>query len=245
MSIVIFLIIFINFRIACMKNRCEKLQIVGAEIVNASHQYQREENSVQLLAVSKRHPADAIRDAFACGQTAFGENYAQEMLEKAQQLRDLAIEWHFIGPLQSNKTRSIAAVADWVHAVDRFKIARRLSEQRPDHLPPLSICLQVNISQEDRKSGISPIDLPTLAKEIVRLPKIKLRGLMAIPKAETDFNKQRQIFAKLRSLQETLQQEGIDQLDTLSMGMSADMPAAIAEGATIVRIGTAIFGARG
>lgn len=227
-----------------MKNRCDKLLIVGAEISNAIHQYQREENSVQLLAVSKRHPATAIRAAFQCGQVAFGENYAQEMLEKAEQLGDLAIEWHFIGPLQSNKTRPIASVAAWVHTVDRLKIARRLSEQRPDSLPPLSICLQVNISGEGSKSGVSPDDLLALAKAVVQLPKIKLRGLMTIPKVETEVNQQRQIFAKLRALQEQLQQEGIAQLDTLSMGMSADMSAAIAEGATIVRIGTAIFGKR-
>jgi pyridoxal phosphate enzyme (YggS family) len=208
-----------------------------------SDDYQREQNSVQLLAVSKRHPATAIRNAYTCGQMAFGENYAQEMLQKAEQLSDLEIEWHFIGPLQSNKTRPIAAVADWVHAVDRLKIARRLSNQRPDNLPPLFVCLQVNISEEESKSGVFPHEVFALAKEVAALPKIKLRGLMAIPKAATDFNKQREIFAKLRGLQEKLIKEGL-RLDTLSMGMSADMPAAIAEGATIVRIGTAIFGAR-
>lgn len=226
-----------------MKDLCDKLQIVGDDISNTSDHYQRKQNRVQLLAVSKRHPASAIREAFACGQTAFGENYAQEMLEKAELLSDLAIEWHFIGPLQSNKTRPIAAVADWVHALDRLKIARRLSEQRPDDLPPLSVCLQVNISEEESKSGVLPHEVSALAKEIAVLPNIKLRGLMAIPKVETDFNKQREIFAKLRGLQEELIKKGL-QLDTLSMGMSADMPAAIAEGATIVRIGTAIFGKR-
>jgi pyridoxal phosphate enzyme (YggS family) len=227
-----------------MKDLCDKLQIVGADILSASERYQREQNSVQLLAVSKRHSASAIREAFACGQTAFGENYAQEMLEKAEQLSDLAIEWHFIGPLQSNKTRPIAAVSDWVHAVDRLKIAKRLSDQRPDDLPPLSLCLQVNISAEASKSGVLPHEVFSLAKEVAMLPNIKLRGLMAIPKTETDFNKQREIFVKLRGLQEDLIKKGITQLDTLSMGMSADMPAAIAEGATIVRIGTAIFGQR-
>ena len=226
-----------------MKDLCDKLQIVGDDISNTSDHYQRKQNRVQLLAVSKRHPASAIREAFACGQTAFGENYAQEMLEKAELLSDLAIEWHFIGPLQSNKTRPIAAAADWVHALDRLKIARRLSEQRPDDLPPLSVCLQVNISEEESKSGVLPHEVSALAKEIAVLPNIKLRGLMAIPKVETDFNKQREIFAKLRGLQEELIKKGL-QLDTLSMGMSADMPAAIAEGATIVRIGTAIFGKR-
>ncbi len=226
-----------------MKNLCDKLQTVGADILSTIGTYQRKQNSVQLLAVSKRHPATAIREAFACGQMAFGENYAQEMLEKAKQLSDLEIEWHFIGPLQSNKTRPIAAVADWVHTVDRLKIARRLSDQRPDDLPPLFICLQVNISEEESKSGVLPNEVLALAKQVATLPKIKLRGLMAIPKAEIDFNKQREIFAKLRGLQEELIKEGM-QLDTLSMGMSADMPAAIAEGATIVRIGTAIFGTR-
>ncbi len=226
-----------------MKDLCDQLQIVGADILSVSDDCQREQNSVQLLAVSKRHPATAIREAVACGQMAFGENYAQEMLEKAEQLSDLEIEWHFIGPLQSNKTRPIAAVADWVHAVDRLKIARRLSDQRPDNLPPLFICLQVNISEEESKSGVLPHEVSALAKQVAALPNIKLRGLMAIPKAVADFNKQREIFAKLRGLQEKLIKDGM-QLDTLSMGMSADMSAAIAEGATIVRIGTAIFGAR-
>jgi pyridoxal phosphate enzyme (YggS family) len=227
-----------------MKSLCDKLQIIGADISSTTDTYQREKSSVQLLAVSKRHPANAIAKAYACGQRAFGENYAQEMLEKAEALKELTIEWHFIGPLQSNKTRPIAAMAAWVHAVDRIKIARRLSQQRPDHLPPLSICLQVNISEETSKSGVFPKELSALAKEVAKLPNIKLRGLMAIPKAETDFNKQCENFAKLRRLQEKLIKEGMTELDTLSMGMSADMSAAIAEGATIVRIGTAIFGIR-
>ena len=227
-----------------MKNLCEKLQMVGDEIINVTDHYQRTVNSVQLLAVSKRHSVGDIREAYHCGQRVFGENYAQEMGEKAKQLNDLSIEWHFIGPLQSNKTRSIAAVAHWVHAVDRLKIAKRLNDQRPADLPPLSICLQVNISEEESKSGVLPKDVLLLAKEFNNFPNIRLRGLMAIPKAETDFNKQREIFAKLRCLQEGLVNEGIHSLDTLSMGMSNDMCAAIAEGATIVRIGTAIFGAR-
>jgi pyridoxal phosphate enzyme (YggS family) len=227
-----------------MKDLCDKLQIVGADILSISAHYQRKQNSVQLLAVSKRHPATAIREAYTCGQTAFGENYVQEMLEKAELLSDLDIKWHFIGSLQANKTRSVATVADWVHAVDRLKIAKRLSDQRPDNLPPLSICLQVNISEEESKSGVLPQEISVLAEQVAILPNIKLRGLMAIPRAETDFNKQREIFAKLRNLQENLIKQGITQLDTLSMGMSADMSAAIAEGATIVRIGTAIFGAR-
>jgi pyridoxal phosphate enzyme (YggS family) len=227
-----------------MQNLSETLQKISTNIINASKVYKRKANNVQLLAVSKRHPEHAIREAYACGQRAFGENYAQELLEKAEALQDLAIEWHFIGPLQSNKTRSIATVADWVHTVDRLKIARRLSDQRPTHLPPLCICLQVNISEEASKSGVFPKELPALAQKVTSLPNIKLRGLMAIPKAETDFNKQCEIFAKLRRLQENLIKEGMTELDTLSMGMSADMSAAIAEGATIVRIGTAIFGIR-
>ena len=227
-----------------MKTLCEKLQTIGADISNAIKSHQRANHSVQLLAVSKRHSVEAIQTAYHCGQRAFGENYAQEMLEKAKILQDLAIEWHFIGPLQSNKTRPIAAVANWVHAVDRLKIARRLSNQRPVDLPPLSLCLQVNISEEATKSGVLPNELPALAKEVMKLPNIRLRGLMAIPKAETDFKKQREIFAKVRLLQQQLIEQGIAPLDTLSMGMSGDMQAAIAEGATIVRIGTAIFGMR-
>ncbi len=227
-----------------MKSLCDKLQIIGTDISNAIDTYQRKENSVQLLAVSKYHPVSAIREAYLCGQRAFGENYTQEMLKKAEALKELAIEWHFIGALQSNKTRPIATIASWVHTIDRIKIAKRLSEQRPAHLPPLSVCLQVNISEEKSKSGVFPQELSALAQEVTQLPNIKLRGLMAIPKAETDFNKQCEIFAKLRYLQENLIEQGITELDTLSMGMSADMSAAIAEGATIVRIGTAIFGIR-
>lgn len=227
-----------------MQNLSETLQKISTDIANASKIHQRKANSVQLLAVSKRHPESAIREAYVCGQRAFGENYAQEMLEKAEALADLAIEWHFIGPLQSNKTRPIAAIADWVHAVDRLKIARRLSDQRPSHLKPLFICLQVNISEEESKSGVLPHELLALAQEVVKLPNIKLRGLMAIPKAETDVELQGETFAKVRCLQENLIQEGLVELDTLSMGMSGDMQVAIAEGATIVRIGTAIFGMR-
>lgn len=221
----------------------QNLQTIGAEIVQYSERYHRPAHSVRLLAVSKRHPADAIREAYDCGQRAFGENYAQEMLEKAEELSALEIEWHFIGPLQSNKTKDVAATAHWVHAIDRFKIARRLSEQRPSDLPALNVCLQVNVNDEASKSGVSVAELPELAAQVSELSGIKLRGLMAIPEATHDPVQQRANFAILAKAQADLNAAGYD-LDTLSMGMSDDMEAAIAEGATMVRIGTAIFGAR-
>lgn len=221
----------------------ENLQTIGQRIRDAEQKYGREPGSISLLAVSKRHPASAISTALDYGQAAFGENYAQEMAEKATELEGNKISWHFIGPIQSNKTRQIAEVAHWVHAVDRLKIARRLGEQKPAAAEPINICLQVNISAEASKSGISAEELPALAEQVALLPGIKLRGLMAIPAAETDFDRQRTVFAKLRGLQEQLISNGLE-LDTLSMGMTGDMEAAIAEGATIVRIGTAIFGAR-
>ena len=224
------------------------LRIIGQSIRAAEKKYQRPLNSVQLLAVSKRHSNASILEALAAGQTAFGENYAQEMLTKAEQLTAESgerkpIDWHFIGPLQSNKTRQIAATAQWVHTVDRLKIARRLSDQKPEQRSDINICLQVNISDESSKSGITPEELPELAGHIAELPGLKLRGLMAIPAISEEFEQQRGTFAKLRELQESLIKSGLD-LDTLSMGMSGDMEAAIAEGATIVRIGTAIFGQR-
>ena len=227
----------------------DNLQIIGANLKQFLTQYQRPTNSVQLLAVSKRHAIDKIREAYDYGQRAFGENYVQELLDKNQQLDDLAIEWHYIGPLQSNKAKKIAEVASWVHAVDRLKIAQRLNDNRPNDMPPLSVCLQVNISGEDSKSGISPGELVPLAKQIAKLPKIRLRGLMVIPAPEKDFAKQREVFAQVAKLKNTLQkslnEDGIAiELDTLSMGMSNDIEAAIAEGATIVRVGTAIFGQR-
>ena len=221
----------------------QNLQTIGAEIVQYSERYHRPAHSVRLLAVSKRHPADAIREAYDCGQRAFGENYAQEMLEKAEELSALEIEWHFIGPLQSNKTKDVAATAHWVHAIDRLKIARRLSEQRPSDLPALNVCLQVNVNDEASKSGVSVAELPELAAQVSELPGIKLRGLMAIPEATNDPVQQRANFAILAKAQADLNAAGYE-LDTLSMGMSDDMEAAIAEGATMVRIGTAIFGAR-
>ncbi|MCL4159663.1 UNVERIFIED_CONTAM: hypothetical protein GTU68_027644 [Idotea baltica] len=217
----------------------DNLQIIGANIEQYLAEYKCPKASVQLLAVSKRHPSDKIKEAYEAGQRAFGENYVQELLDKKSQLHELDIEWHFIGPLQSNKTKKIAEAANWVHAVDRLKIAQRLSEQRSETLAPLSICLQVNVSEESSKSGLKPSEVVELALQIVKLPHLRLRGLMAIPAPEDDFEKQR------KEVQQTFKSNDIDiELDTLSMGMSNDMEAAIAEGATIVRIGTAIFGQR-
>jgi PLP dependent protein len=203
----------------------------------------RDPGSVMLLAVSKAHPAGALRAAFDAGQRAFGESYLQEALDKIAQLQALPIDWHFIGPIQSNKTRPIAEHFNWVHGVDRLKIAQRLADARPDGLPPLNVCLQVNVSGEASKSGCAPEELPALAHAVATLPRLRLRGLMAIPEPTTDIALQRRRFRMLFELQQSLQQQGLS-LDTLSMGMSDDYPSAIAEGATLVRIGTAIFGAR-
>jgi len=196
-----------------------------------------------LLAVSKKHPAAAIRTLFELGQRHFGESYWQEAAQKMSELQDLAIDWHFIGPLQSNKTRPIAEHFDWVHSVDRDKVARRLSEQRPEHLPPLKICLQVNIDQEDSKAGVTPEQVLDLARVVSSLPRLQLAGLMCIPTATDDPLQQRDAFARLAALQQQLAAAGIH-TDTLSMGMSDDLEAAIAEGSTLVRIGTALFGER-
>jgi pyridoxal phosphate enzyme (YggS family) len=207
----------------------------------------RAPESVQLLAVSKTFGPDAVLEAMTAGQGAFGENYLQEALDKidavAQAAPGVPVEWHFIGPIQSNKTRPIATHFAWVHSVDRLKVAQRLSEQRPPELGPLNICLQVNVSGEATKSGIAEDELPELARAVAALPNLRLRGLMAIPEPESDPAKQRAPFARLRELAEKLRADGIA-LDTLSMGMSADLPAAVEEGATIVRVGSAIFGAR-
>ncbi len=221
----------------------ENIQTIGGRIRAAEQRFGREPGSVRLLAVSKKHTVSSIREALAAGQTLFGESYAQEMQEKAVELVGNGIEWHFIGPIQSNKTRLIAETARWVHSVASFKVAHRLSEQKPADAPDINICLQVNISHEDSKSGIEPEELPALAAQIAELPGIKLRGLMAIPAPEHDFDRQRAVFATVRQLQESLNAQGFA-LDTLSMGMTDDMEAAIAEGATVVRIGTAIFGVR-
>lgn len=196
-----------------------------------------------LLAVSKTRPAEDIRAAHALGINDFGENYLQEALPKIEALQALGLTWHFIGPIQSNKTRPIAEHFDWVHSVDRDKIARRLNEQRPADAPPLQVCLQVNVSGEASKSGVSPAELPALAEAVMQLPRLRLRGLMAIPAATNSDAEQRAAFAQLRGLFEELKPQAPD-LDTLSMGMSGDLEAAVAEGSTLLRIGTALFGPR-
>ncbi|HEY2023414.1 YggS family pyridoxal phosphate-dependent enzyme [Paraburkholderia sp.] len=218
---------------------------VQQRIAKAAQAAGRDPHAVTLLAVSKTFPADAVRAAHAAGQPAFGENYVQESLDKIQALADLraSLAWHFIGPLQSNKTRPVAENFDWVHSVDRLKIAQRLSEQRPDHLPPLNVCLQVNVSGEASKSGVTVADAADIARQIAALPKLTLRGLMSIPEPAGDLDAQRAPHRELRELFERLRGDGLA-LDTLSMGMSADLDAAVLEGATIVRVGTAIFGAR-
>ena len=203
----------------------------------------RDPAGVRLLAVSKTWPAESVREAAAAGQRAFGENYVQEGVAKVEALADLGLEWHFIGPLQSNKTRLVANRFAWVHSIDRLKIAERLAEQRDVHLPPLDVCIQVNVSGEASKSGVAPADLPELARAVASLPRLRLRGLMAIPEPTPDVALQRARFASLRLLRDELNAAGLG-LDTLSMGMSDDLEAAIAEGSTMVRVGTAIFGAR-
>ncbi|GAB1233122.1 YggS family pyridoxal phosphate-dependent enzyme [Ferrigenium sp. UT4] len=219
------------------------LQAVKRAIAAAASAAGRRGDAVRLLAVSKTFPATSVREAYQSGQTAFGENYLQEALDKIDALRDLPLEWHFIGPIQSNKTRPIAENFAWVHGVERLKIAERLSAQRPSQLPPLNLCLQVNVSGEASKSGVAPNDLLPLARAVAGLPHLRLRGLMAIPAPATDEEAQRVPFARMREWLEFLNRQGL-QLDTLSMGMSHDFAAAIREGATLVRIGTAIFGAR-
>jgi pyridoxal phosphate enzyme (YggS family) len=221
------------------------LQAVHRGIAAAAQQAGRTPADVALLAVSKTVAPGIVREAFEAGQRDFGENYVQEGVEKIVALADLRsqVAWHFIGPLQSNKTRLVAEHFDWVHAVDRLKIAQRLSEQRPAGLAPLQVCIQVNISGEASKSGVAPEEVPNLARAVAVLPGLRLRGLMAIPEPASDPAAQRRPFAAMRALLQSLRAAGLP-LDTLSMGMSGDMDAAIAEGATIVRIGTAIFGAR-
>lgn len=226
-----------------MTSITERLQAVNSRLRQAESAAGRAPGSVALVAVSKTQPAGAIRDAHAAGQRAFGENYVQESLEKMAELAGLPLEWHFIGPIQSNKTRPIAENFAWAHGVDRLKIAQRLSDARPEQLPPLNICIEVNISGEASKGGALPDEVPALAEAIARLPKLKLRGLMAIPAPTSDIALQHQQFRMLPELLAKLNASG-HTLDTLSMGMSEDFPAAIAEGATIVRIGTAIFGPR-
>ena len=230
-----------------MSTIARNLQAVHERIAAIAHSAQRDPHTIRLLAVSKTFGADAVIEAAQAGQTAFGENYLQEALDKMAALKaarpGALFEWHFIGPIQSNKTRPIAEHFDWVHSVEREKIAQRLSEQRPAHLQPLNICLQVNISGEASKSGVAPHDAPALVRAVAAMPNLRLRGLMAIPEPAHDIGAQRVPFRQLRLLFEQLRAQGVE-LDTLSMGMSADLDAAIAEGATIVRVGTAIFGQR-
>lgn len=226
-----------------MTTIASNLQAVRVSIAAAANEVGRPADAVRLLAVSKTFPAEAIRAAYQAGQQCFAESYLQEALEKITTLDDLPIEWHFIGPIQSNKTRPIASHFAWVHSVDRLRIAERLSEQRPDHMPPLQVCLQVNISGEDSKGGVTPQEAEALARAVISLPRLRLRGLMAIPAPTADVVAQRHAFAQLRALFEQLNRHGL-QLDTLSMGMSDDFGAAIAEGSTTVRIGSAIFGKR-
>ncbi len=223
-----------------MSTIADNIGQVSQRIRAAADAVQRDASSIHLLAVSKTKPAQAVREAYAAGQLEFGENYLQEALGKQAELTDLPLSWHFIGPIQSNKTRAIAENFAWVHSVDRLKIAQRLSEQRPADLPPLNICIQVNVSGEASKSGCTPADLPALADAISALPRLKLRGLMAIPEPTEDRTQQDAAFATVRNLQASLNLP----LDTLSMGMSHDLESAIAQGATWVRIGTALFGAR-
>ncbi|MBY0236957.1 MAG: YggS family pyridoxal phosphate-dependent enzyme [Burkholderiaceae bacterium] len=231
-----------------------RIQKQPQRIAQACHAAGRDVHSVTLLVVSKTFPAEDVREAFDAGERRFGENYVQEGLDKIVALADLRdqLEWHLIGPLQSNKTKPVAEHFDWVHSVDRLKIAQRLSEQRPAHLPPLNICLQVNISGEASKSGASPAEVPALARAVAGLPRLRLRGLMAVPEPAAEFEAQRQphraLSALLAQVKTELQTEQAAQqdltLDTLSMGMSADLEAAVAEGASMVRIGSAIFGSR-
>lgn len=225
----------------------ERLQKVVLRVREAEKRYRRSEGEVQILPVSKTWPVEDIIRAARAGMSAFGESYLQEAEEKISALADLALEWHFIGPIQSNKTQTIASLFQWVHSVDREKIARRLNDQRPAGLPPLNICLQLNVSGEASKSGVSAEALPALAEQIMSLPRLRLRGLMAIPEPNDDFELQRASFRPVReafaALKVALQANEVN-LDTLSMGMSGDMEAAIAEGATMVRVGTGIFGLR-
>ncbi|MDO9002250.1 MAG: YggS family pyridoxal phosphate-dependent enzyme [Aquabacterium sp.] len=222
-----------------------KLQLVQSRIKQACSKVDRPADGVTLLAVSKTFPAADVREAFEAGQHRFGENYVQEAVDKMAELADLRpqIEWHLIGPLQSNKTRVVAENFDWVHTVDRVKIAQRLSEQRPAHLPPLQVCVQVNTSGEASKSGVDPAEALALAQAVAQLPHLQLRGVMALPAPSTDASTQHQALKKIREVFDELRDHGLT-LDTLSMGMSADLEMAVEQGSTMVRIGSAIFGQR-
>jgi len=219
------------------------LQNVRTRIKGIAEKVGRKPETITLLAASKTNPAGSLREAFAAGQTIFGENYLQEALVKIAALTDLAIEWHFIGPIQSNKNKRIAENFAWVHSVDRKKIADRLSKDRPESAPPLQICLQINVSGEGSKSGVAPEEVADLAAYVVGLPRLKLRGVMAIPELTKATALQRSQFRMLKEAYDRLKQAGYD-IDTISMGMSEDLDVAIEEGATLVRVGTAIFGPR-
>ncbi len=219
------------------------LQAVHRALAQSMRAVRRSPGGVELLAVSKAFPAAAVHEAYQAGQRAFGESYVQEALDKIAALRDLPLQWHFIGPIQSNKTRAIAEHFSWVHSVDRLKIAERLSAQRPPDLPPLNVCIQVNVSGETSKGGVAPGEVTELAQAVSRLPQLHLRGLMAIPAPVEGVEAQRIPYARLYELMQGLNKQGLG-LDTLSMGMSHDFEAAVQEGATIVRVGTAIFGER-
>jgi pyridoxal phosphate enzyme (YggS family) len=221
----------------------ENLALIKDLLAKSAIEADREPDAVQLLAVSKKQPLSKIIDAANAGQRDFGENFVQEGLEKIAQTKDLRLTWHFIGHLQNNKTRVVAENFDWVHTIDTLKTAQRLSNQRPESLGPLNICLQINVDDEMSKSGISIAELPDLAAACVNLPNLNLRGLMCLPASRAEFSEQRKPFAKLRELANDLRSGGIE-TDTLSMGMSGDFRAAIFEGATMVRIGTAVFGER-
>ena len=228
-----------------MSTIASQLQQVHARIALACAAAQRPVASVTLLCVSKTHPADAVREAFAAGERQFGENYVQEGVDKIATLADLRsqITWHLIGPLQSNKTRVVAEHFDWVHTIDRLKIAQRLSEQRPSHLPPLQVCVQVNTSFEASKSGVAPEEALALAQAVSALPRLQLRGIMALPAPSDDPGVQKESLRQVRVAFELLRSEGLP-LDTLSMGMSSDLESAIEQGSTLVRVGTALFGHR-
>ena len=226
-----------------MTTVADNLQSVRERIAAACASAQRPVQEVTLLAVSKTFGPEAVREAAAAGQTAFGENYIQEAVEKIGLLRELGLEWHCIGPVQSNKTRLVAAHFDWVQTVDRLKIAQRLSEQRPEELPPLQVCIQVNVDGGRTKAGVSADEVLALAREIMLLPRLELRGLMTIPEPALDFASQKAVHDKARNLYDELLEAGLP-IDTLSMGMTADLDAAVSAGTTMVRVGTAIFGTR-
>jgi len=226
-----------------MSTISEGLQAITTRISAAATAAGRALEDIQLVAVSKTFPPEDIRAAFACGQRAFGESYVQEALEKINDLNDLPLEWHFIGPIQSNKTRAIAETFQWVHSVDRLRVAQRLSDARPALLPPLQVCLQVNISGESSKSGVAAAEVALLAEQVSHLSNVRLRGLMTVPRPTDDQEAQRAAFRSMRELLDSLRARGIA-LDTLSMGMSDDLEAAIQEGATVLSVGRAIFGER-